>query len=495
MFHEGYDASLARLANRVEVRSRAVQFLRSFGRRVAGRSPRLARAIHALRRRTNAAVELAAPRPRAERFQWLLELPTERHEGPARRLPRVVLSIGSLSAGGAERQLAAFAAAPRTREAIEPIVLLVHRPEGAAGHYAPMLREAGVPIIAAGDSPDPQVLARFASDTALADRLRSLPAYLRPYVNEMAGEFLSLRPDCVHAWLDHQNIWSGVAALAIGVPHIVLSTRNVNPTHFPYLSQPWFEEWYRLLLRSPRVTMINNSRPGADDYAAWLGYPREKIRAVLNGVDPSWIRRPDAAAVDALRRELLGDGVHLVGDGVLLVGGVFRLSEEKQPGVWLEIARRIAAERPDVVFFHAGEGPLDGALRTDGADLIASGRLRVLGRRGDVPALLSAADALLHTARFEGTPHVLLEASHLGCPIVSTKAGGAIDVVDDGASGFLCDPTDTDGLHARLRAVLADADLRRRLSDGGPRRIAERFSLEQMIEGTLDAYPMLARVR
>lgn len=422
----------------------------------------------------------------ADEFPELLSVPAM--SLPRRAKPRVVLAIGSLSAGGAERQLAAFAASPRTRELIEPVVLLSFVPEGAAGHHAAPLREAGVAIEVAGRTIDPAVVRALESDRALVARLAALPPVIRAHVAAMAGELLRLKPDCVHAWLDHQNIWSGVAALAIGVPHIVLSTRNVNPTHFPYLSQPWFEEWYRLLLRSPRVTMINNSRPGADDYAAWLGYPREKIRVVLNGVDPSWIRRPDAAAVDALRRELLGDGVHLV-------GGVFRLSEEKQPGVWLEIARRIAAERPDVVFFHAGEGPLDGALRTDGADLIASGRLRVLGRRGDVPALLSAADALLHTARFEGTPNVLLEASHLGCPIVSTKAGGAIDVVDDGASGFLCDPTDTDGLHARLRAVLADADLRRRLSDGGPRRIAERFSLEQMIEGTLDAYPMLARVR
>ncbi|MFN9126712.1 MAG: glycosyltransferase [bacterium] len=446
--------------------------------------------------------DAAPPRERfhADEFPELLRVKPMRV--PRRRKPRVVLAIGSLSAGGAERQLAAFAASPRARALIEPVVLLSFEPEGATGHHAAPVRAAGVAIEVAGRTTDPTVVRTLDRDRKLVARLASLPPVIRAHVVAMAGELLRLKPDCVHAWLDHQNIWSGVAALVIGVPHIVLSTRNVNPTHFPYLSQPWFQEWYRLLLRSPRVTMINNSRPGADDYAAWLGYPREKIRVVLNGVDPSWIRRPDDAAVEALRRQLLGDGallvgdgVPLVGDGALLVGGVFRLSDEKQPRMWLEIARRIAAERPDVVFFHAGEGPLDEAFRTEGADLIGAGRLRVLGRRGDVPALLSAADALLHTARFEGTPNVLLEASHLGCPIVSTRAGGAIDVVDDGGSGFLCDPADIDGLHERLRSVLGDSDLRRRLSTGGPRRIAERFSLEQMIEGTLDAYPMLARER
>ena len=426
----------------------------------------------------------APPRQRehADEFPELLRVKPMRL--PRRTKPRVVLAIGSLSAGGAERQLAAFAASPRTRELIEPVVLLSFEPEGATGHHAAPLRDAGVAIEVAGRTTDPAVVRTLDRDRKLVARLASLPPVIRAHVAAMAGELLRLKPDCVHAWLDHQNIWSGVAALVIGVPHIVLSTRNVNPTHFPYMSQPWFQEWYRLLLRSPRVTMINNSRPGADDYAAWLGYPREKIRVVLNGVDPSWIRRPDDAAVEALRRELLGDRT-------LLVGGVFRLSDEKQPFVWLEVARRIAAERSDVVFFHAGEGPLDDAFRAAGADLVASGQLRVLGRRGDVPALFSASDALLHAARFEGTPNVLLEASHLGCPIVATKAGGAIDVVADGVSGFLCEPTDTDGLHDRLRTVLGDAVLRGRLREGGPRLIAERFSLEQMIEGTLAAYPML----
>ncbi|MEY3142986.1 MAG: hypothetical protein RLY21_1479 [Planctomycetota bacterium] len=424
------------------------------------------------------------PREHADEFPELLRVKPMRL--PRRRKPRVVLAIGSLSAGGAERQLVAFAASQRARDLIEPIVLLSFEPKGATGHHAAPLAEAGVAIEVAGRTTDPTVVRALERDRKLAARLTSLPPVIRAHVVAMAGELLRLKPDCVHAWLDHQNIWSGVAALVIGVPHIVLSTRNVNPTHFPYMSQPWFAEWYRLLLRSPRVTMINNSHPGADDYAAWLGYPREKIRVVLNGVDPSWIRRPDDASVQALRRELLGDRA-------LLVGGVFRLSDEKQPLVWLEVARRIASERPDVVFFHAGEGPLDEAFRTQGADLIAAGRLRVLGRRGDVPALLSASDALLHTAHFEGTPNVLLEASHLGCPIVGTRAGGAVDVVAEGASGFLRDPTDTEGLIERLRCVLGDSDLRRRLSEGGPRRIAERFSLAQMIEGTLSAYPMLRR--
>jgi glycosyltransferase involved in cell wall biosynthesis len=487
-----YDSALHRIQatpGRLRRASDAtIGFMSRCVRMVLPRGGLLAPILAKVRRLSPNAGEPPRQREHADEFPEFLRVKPMRL--PRRAKPRVVLAIGSLSAGGAERQLAAFAASPRTREFIEPVVLLSFEPEGATGHHAAPLRDAGVAIEVAGRTTDPAVVRALERDRKLVARLAALPPVIRAHVAAMAGELLRLKPDCVHAWLDHQNIWSGVAALVIGVPHVVLSTRNVNPTHFPYMSQPWFEGWYRLLLRSPRVTMINNSRPGADDYAAWLGYPREKIRVVLNGVDPSWIHRPDAVTVAALRRELIGECA-ASGDRPNLVGGVFRLSDEKQPFVWLEVARRLAAERPDVVFFHAGEGPLDEAFRAAGADLIAAGRLRVLGRRGDVPALLSAADLLLHTARFEGTPNVLLEASHLGCPIVGTKAGGAIDVVADGQTGFLCDPTDTESLVGRLREVLADEPLRRRMAEGGPRRIAMQFSLEQMVEGTLSAYPML----
>ena len=489
MFSAGYDASLARLANRVDVRSRAMQLARAAARRIVRRSARLERVVQKLRRGATSAIEATGTRPRAADFAGLLEVPVER--GPRRERPRVVLSIGSLSAGGAERQLAAFAASARAREAVEPIVLLVHPPEGSAGHYASVVRDAGVRIVAAGLDPDPAVLSRFSRDPVIADRLRSLPGYLRPYVVEMAGEFLSLRPDCVHAWLDHQNIWSGIAALAVGVPHIVLSTRNVNPSHFPYLDQPWFREWYQLLASCPRVTMINNSRAGAADYAEWMGCSPEAFRVVLNGIDPDWIKHPAPDETLRLRAELLplGQGAR----HTLLVGGVFRLSEEKQPMLWLEVVRRIARDRPHVRFFHAGEGLLADRFADAARDLVAAGTLCILGRRSDVPALLSASDALLHAALHEGTPNILLEAAHLGCPVVATTAGGSPEAVADGETGFLLDPADADGLVLALSRVLDDAALRARMSAAGPGFIASRFSLDRMVDETLRCYPFLRR--
>ncbi len=126
-------------------------------------------------------------------------------------------------------------------------------------------------------------------------------------------------------------------------------------------------------------------------------------------------------------------------------------------------------------------------------DLVDAGRLKVLGRRNDVPTLLAASDALLHAARFEGTPNVLLEAQQLGCPLVATTAGGTPDAVDAGRTGFLHDPGDFDGLRASLSRVLSDAQLRRAMSAAGSRWIEERFGLDRVVDETLACYAFGAR--
>ena len=65
-----------------------------------------------------------------------------------------------------------------------------------------------------------------------------------------------------------------------------------------------------------------------------------------------------------------------------------------------------------------------------------SHRLRFLGMRKDVPALMAAADGYMMSSAWEGLPMVLLEAAGSGLPIVATNVGGNCEIVRDGISGF-----------------------------------------------------------
>ncbi len=400
---------------------------------------------------------------------------------PPRAQLRVVHVIGSLAAGGAERQLVYLARETVRSGKAEARILLTNPLVGASAHYLPLALEGGVTVEVAGATHDPQAIQALRNDRALQKRLTQVDPRYRPWVTELTGEFLRLRPDVVHAWLDHANIWSAIAALLAGVPHIVLSTRNVNPSNFPMIDAPYFRAWYQRLATSPRVRFIGNSRVGAEDYAQWMGVSRDRFTIIPNGFDPRAMQVPDEGALHTLRAEL---GL----DGRRLVLGVFRIAEEKEPMDFAQAAKEILRAREDACVLVAGDGPMRAALEAHAASIDPT-RFRLLGRRNDVAALLSIAEVVVHASRKEGTPNALLEAQALGCPVVATRGGGTVDAVDDGASGYLCPVGDTALLAQRTLELLNDDTLRARMSLRARAFVAERFGLDRMVAESLACYP------
>jgi glycosyltransferase involved in cell wall biosynthesis len=408
--------------------------------------------------------------------QTLLEVQACAPRGAPR--PRVMHVIGSLAAGGAERQVVYTARETKRCGAADAEIVVLNPLEGAARHYLPLAESGGVAVRVAGAAVDGPAMERVCGNERLVRTLGAVDPTYRAWCTDLAGECAALRPDVVHAWLDHANIWAGIAALAMGVPRVVLSTRNVNPTHFPSLHGPYFGAWYRVLARSPRVAFIANSRAGAEDYAAWMGVDASRFRVVLNGFDAESMRVGDAQALARLRTEL---GL----EGRRVVLGVFRLSEEKHPLVWAEVVRRLLAEHPGLVALHAGDGPMRDALARAMADVPAD-RFRMLGVRADVGSLMTLATVVLHTSRKEGTPNALLEAQSLGCPVVATAGGGTVDALEDGGSGALCAVDDVEALQARAGEILRDPALRARMSARAAAFVRERFGMERMVRETLD---------
>jgi glycosyltransferase involved in cell wall biosynthesis len=395
--------------------------------------------------------------------------------------PRVLHYIGGLIPGGAERQLCNFVAGA-VRRGWNMRVLISNQMVGDYTHYADLLHRVHVFPDSAGAHFDPRFLEAVHPIESTLEVLAKLPPFFLPWTVDLFGELLADPPDILHAWLDHTNVWGGAAGLLSDVPIIILSTRNVNPDHFPYLAQPAFKPWYQFLAASPGVHFINNSHPGARDYAEWLGLPVERFHVVRNGVDFSTVERAGAAEIQALRREL-----RLPTDARLVVG-VFRLSQEKEPLTFAEVVARIMRRCGNLHAAVVGVGPYENQLREAIEKMRLTDRFQLLGRRKDVPVILSAADVVLLTSSKEGTPNVLLEAQWLGRPVVATKAGGASEAVAHDQTGLLVDVGDVDGLTAALGALLDDDERRRRLGEAGPRFIETHFALDRMVDETLGVY-------
>ena len=66
-------------------------------------------------------------------------------------------------------------------------------------------------------------------------------------------------------------------------------------------------------------------------------------------------------------------------------------------------------------------------------------------------------------------------------PVVASRVGGLPEVITDGASGFLHDPDDLDGMTTSALALLTDAALHQRIAGGGLQAVHERFCAEEVV--------------
>jgi glycosyltransferase involved in cell wall biosynthesis len=196
-----------------------------------------------------------------------------------------------------------------------------------------------------------------------------------------------------------------------------------------------------------------------------LRWPPRKVEVIRNGID---LERVRTSFEPALRQALAPAGA------APLVLAVARLDPQKG----LDTLLRAAAAFPAAYVAVAGDGPEREPLEREAERLGISARVRFLGSRNDVPALLAASDAFVLPSLFEGTPLALLEAMAAGRPIVASAIPGVDELVADGETALLVPPGDADALANALRRVAGDAELRQRLGAAARARADEMFSVE-----------------
>lgn len=119
-------------------------------------------------------------------------------------------------------------------------------------------------------------------------------------------------------------------------------------------------------------------------------------------------------------------------------------------------------------------------------------RIHITDRLVDRAAAIQHAEAVFVT-RTHGGAEEALEAMAAGKPVVGWRTPELIDVVEDGVTGFLAPLGDRATLAARMRKLLDEPELARRLGEAGRSRALERFSVERMIEQHARLYAELGR--
>jgi len=198
-----------------------------------------------------------------------------------------------------------------------------------------------------------------------------------------------------------------------------------------------------------------------------LGVPADHITTLRNGVDLALFRPLHRAAA----RRTYG----FAGKTLLSVGHLIKRKGHHQV---IAALRRL----PAFTLAIAGEGPQRAALAALAQRLGVASRVRFLGAlpHDALPALYSAADALVLASTREGWPNVLLEAMACGTPVVASDAWGNPEIVADAAAGVLMGELSPDGVAEAVYRLFAVPPPR-----AATRAYAERFSWDATTEGQL----------
>ncbi|WP_405857324.1 glycosyltransferase family 1 protein [Streptomyces sp. NBC_01515] len=296
------------------------------------------------------------------------------------------------------------------------------------------------PATSAGPGPD-------AESPCPVIRVPSLPLPGYPQVRvalpsrRVAAAITEHRADIVHLASPFILGVRGMAAAArLGIPAVAVYQTDLAGYARTYVGAGEATAWRRI--RSVHAAADRTLAPSSAALGDLEAHGVPRVRLWPRGVDAERFR-PEYRD-DALRRELAPNGE-------LLVGYVGRLAPEKQIEL---LAGTCGIEGVRVVV--VGDGPsrphLDEAL--PGAVF--------LGRRtGDELARIFASlDIFVHTGPFETFCQTVQEAMASGVPVVAPAAGGPLDLVAHGRTGFLFPPRDEAAVTDAVRTLAADPALR-----------------------------------
>jgi colanic acid/amylovoran biosynthesis glycosyltransferase len=127
-----------------------------------------------------------------------------------------------------------------------------------------------------------------------------------------------------------------------------------------------------------------------------------------------------------------------------------------------------------------GEGSKRPNLEKLIVELDLQDRVRLLGNRtqNNIFEILQTCRLMVMTSTVEGIPVSLMEAMAFMIPVIATRITGIPELIDDGHSGFLVEPTDMNGLVEKMERLLTDNDLRRRFVENGYKKVTKEFNLK-----------------
>jgi glycosyltransferase involved in cell wall biosynthesis len=286
------------------------------------------------------------------------------------------------------------------------------------------------------------------------------------------------RVEVLHAHQYTPFFYSALARVLSGGELRLILTEHGR--HFPDLVRPLRRAVNRLVLDRLADGVNACCAFSAEGLSRVDGFAAGRVEIIENGID--LVRYGVAGDRAALRCELELDPARRY------VTAVARFHPVKDHAMLLRAFATVAGARPDVDLLLAGDGPLRADLEKQAAELNVAGRVRFLGVRSDVPALLRASDLFTLTSVSEAASLTLLEAMASGLAVVVTDVGGNPEIVREGVEGLLVPRGDAAATAAALLRLLDNPAGAAAMGRAGRLRVEERYQLQRTIDSYFALY-------
>jgi len=327
----------------------------------------------------------------------------------------------------------------------------------------------------------------------LADELRKLPLSLTviserhhsPLVIavRLAKIFRQLRPDIVHTHKYKDSILSSIVARCMGVAHVVRVIHGM-PEPFKGLSNVKMAG-YAIVDRFVIARYVDKVIAVSSDIEQVLikTYGTNQVACIHNGIDL------EAVCVTTPRAEKRKEWN--IDDKAVLIGTVGRLVPVKGQAVLLEAFRLLSQSNRNLVLIFVGDGSLHVQLKAEANRMGLGQSVIFSGHQEQSYDFINMMDVFVLPSLHEGIPMVLLEAFALSRPVVASRVGGIPEVVSDGFSGVLVNPTNADELATAIRSLIEDPSRAAALGVAGRGRVESEFSANLMAIRTVEMYRAL----
>jgi glycosyltransferase involved in cell wall biosynthesis len=239
--------------------------------------------------------------------------------------------------------------------------------------------------------------------------------------------------------------------------------------------------WFRKLFPCWGEAVIAISQPVAKHLTEDFNVANDRVHLVPNGIDPERF----AVVNDQMRRDARQKwGI----TQTPVIGIIARLSNVKGIDVLIRARPLILKQVPTTNLLIAGQGPEENALKVLTESLSLSAQVRFINVVDQTQELLCTLDLFVMPSLMEGLGLSVIEAQACGIPVVASKVGGLVDLIEDGKSGYLTAVQDPQALAEGIIKALKSPDHGATMAREARINVERHFSAGVMLKRTLEVY-------